>query len=59
KGRLAERIVEDLAEYHDRRAALAADPGRVEDILRAGADKARKVAQSTMTEVRAKLGLWR
>ncbi len=59
KGRLAERIALHLGPYHERRVALAADPGRVEDILRAGADKARKVAQSTMTEVRAKLGLWR
>lgn len=59
KGRLAERIIADLGPYHARKAELAAHPGRVEEILRAGAEKARKVAQSTMAEVRAKLGLWR
>jgi tryptophanyl-tRNA synthetase len=58
KGRLAQRIVEHFAGYHERRAELAAHPGRVEEILRAGAEKARKVAQATMTEVRTKMGLW-
>ena len=59
KGRLAERIIAHFAPYHEKRAELAAHPGRVEEILRAGAEKARKVAAATMTEVRAKLGLWR
>ena len=59
KGRLAERIIAHFAPYHEKRAELAAHPGRVEEILRAGAAKARKVAQSTMAEVRGKLGLWR
>ncbi len=59
KGRLAERIVPLFADYHVRRAELAAHPERVEEILRAGAEKASKVAKATMAEVRAKLGLWR
>ena len=59
KGRLTQRIVEHFAGYHERRAELAAHPGRVEEILRAGAEKARKVAQATMAEVRTKIGLWR
>jgi tryptophanyl-tRNA synthetase len=58
KGRLTERIVPLFAPYHERRAELAAHPGRVEEILRAGADRARKAAQATMEQVRGKLGLW-
>ena len=58
KGRLAERIVAHFAPYHERRAELAAHPGRVQEILHAGAEKARKIAQATMEEVRRKLGLW-
>ena len=58
KGRLAERIVEHFRGYHERKAELAAHPGRVEEILHAGAAKARAIAQKTMEEVRRKLGLW-
>ncbi len=59
KGRLAERMLEHFAGYRERRAALLAAPGRVDEILTAGAEKARAVAQRTMTEVRQKLGLWK
>lgn len=59
KGRLAQRMVERFAPYRERRADLLAHPGRVDEILRAGADKARAIAQKTMAEVRGKLGLWR
>lgn len=59
KGRLAQRMLERFAPYRERRADLLAHPGRVDEILRAGADKARAIAQRTMAEVRGKLGLWR
>lgn len=59
KGRLAERMLEHFAGYRERRAALLAAPGRVDEILAAGAEKARAIAERTMTEVRQKLGLWR
>ncbi len=59
KGRLADNLVAHLAEFHQRRAELAAQPDRVREVLHAGAERARAIAQKTMTEVRAKLGLWR
>lgn len=59
KGRLAERMLEHFAGYRERRAALVAHPERVDEILRAGADKARTIARKTMAEVHGKLGLWR
>jgi tryptophanyl-tRNA synthetase len=59
KGRLAERLMEHFAGYRERRAELVAHPERVQEILRAGAAKARGIAQRTMDDVRKKLGLWR
>lgn len=59
KGRLAERMVEHFAGYRERRAELLAHPGRVDEILAAGAEKARAIARRTLAEVRQKLGLWR
>jgi tryptophanyl-tRNA synthetase len=59
KGKLADNLEAHFAPYLERRAALLANPGRVQDILVAGADKARAIAQRTMGEVHTKLGLWR
>jgi len=59
KGKLADNMAAHLGGYWERRAALVAEPQKVSDILRAGADKARAIAQRTMSEVREKLGLWR
>ena len=59
KGRLADNLNNLFAGYVERRAELVAHPERVKEILYAGAAKARAVAQKTMDEVRAKLGLWR
>ena len=59
KTRLSDNIVAHLAPYHEKRADLLAHPERVKEILYAGAEKARAIAQRTMGEVRAKLGLWR
>lgn len=59
KGRLADRMDEHFAGYVERRAALVANPARVDEILEQGAAKARAAAQRTMGEVHKKLGLWR
>jgi len=58
KGKLAENMIGHFTPYWERRAALLAEPGRVRDILFAGAEKARAVARATMSEVRSKLGLY-
>ena len=59
KGRLADNLNDHFAGYVERRAALVAKPEQVKEILYAGAAKARGMAQKTMDEVRAKMGLWR
>jgi tryptophanyl-tRNA synthetase len=58
KGRLADNMNRHFEGYVDRRAKLLEQPQQVEEILRAGAAKARAIAQKTMEEVREKLGLW-
>jgi tryptophanyl-tRNA synthetase len=54
---LADNMAETLAPMRDRAADLAADEGRVPDILAAGADKAAVVAQDTLHQVRDRMGL--
>ena len=51
KKELAEAIVLQMDPIRQRRKALAADPGKVRAILADGANRARKVAQSTMAQV--------
>jgi tryptophanyl-tRNA synthetase len=53
KARLAEHMLERLAEVHARRPELAKRPDTVWDVLREGSRKAREVAEATMDEVRA------
>lgn len=52
KKRLAEKINESLAPIRERRAHLEANPKIVDEILEAGAEKARKTARATLVEVR-------
>lgn len=59
KGRLADNLNAHFAGYVERRAEWVAHPERVREVLYAGAEKARAIAQKTMSEVRGKLGLWR
>ena len=54
---LADLINERLAPIRERRAHFADNPELVDDILAAGAEKARKVAQATLAEVRASMKL--
>ena len=52
KSRLADHMIERLAEVHARRPELEARPDTVWDILRDGNQRARVAAQTTMAEVR-------
>jgi tryptophanyl-tRNA synthetase len=54
---LADRIVAHYAEARERYADLMARPGRVDDILRAGADRLAPLAAATLAEVRERMGL--
>ncbi|HYP89690.1 MAG TPA: tryptophan--tRNA ligase [Polyangiaceae bacterium] len=57
KMRLRDAVVKDLAPLQERYVELRKNPRQVTDMLRDGADKARKIAQSTMTEVYGAMGL--
>ncbi len=54
---LADSISERLGPIRERAEALEAHPERVHDILAAGAERARGVAEETMTEVYRRMGL--
>jgi tryptophanyl-tRNA synthetase len=51
KDLLAERIIEFFRPMRERRAQLAADPGYVEAVLSAGAEKVRPILEATRAEV--------
>ena len=53
KKRLAEHMVEALADIHHRRQDWAARPDDVRDILTDGANRARETARETMEQVRS------
>jgi tryptophanyl-tRNA synthetase len=53
---LADNMIAALAPTRERAAALQADPGRVHEILRRGARKARALARETIAEVRRRMG---
>lgn len=57
KRNLAEKLSQALAPFHERRNEWASEPEAVEDILREGANKARKIAKQTMDEVRTAMRL--
>jgi len=57
KKALAEAIIETIRPIQERKRELQSKPGRIEEILRAGAEQARKVARETMREVHDRLGL--
>ena len=57
KRRFAKNLVDYFAPFRERRAALAADPDRVWDILADGARRASVIATETMDEVKAAIGL--
>ncbi|MFT0533900.1 tryptophan--tRNA ligase [Castellaniella hirudinis] len=52
------RCIEDqIGPMRDNYARLMANPGRIEDILQAGAEKARRIAVPFMDQLRAAVGL--
>ena len=53
---LAEVIIEKLSPIQNKFKELSADPEYINDILRKGAQKAKKIASQTMTDVRSKIG---
>jgi len=57
KKQLFELIWEYFSEARVRRAEFERDSGRVEEILRAGATRAREISERKLGEVRKKLGL--
>ena len=57
KKRFLKNLEAFLAPLQERRAALAARPGAVAEILDAGNERARAFASATLAEVRAKMGL--
>ena len=57
KQQLFELINAELAEKRDHFAELTANPSRIEDILQAGATKARKVAHERLQQVREAVGI--
>ena len=54
---LAEILIERLKPIQEKRKELTDQRSKIEDILAKGADRARKVAESTMEEVRRDIGL--
>jgi tryptophanyl-tRNA synthetase len=54
---LLESMRAELAPIHERAARLREDPGRVTEILDAGAARARALARETMAEVKTRMGL--
>jgi tryptophanyl-tRNA synthetase len=54
---LADRIIDHYAEARDTYAELMDRPERVNEILAAGAERIRPIAEATMDEVRHKMGL--
>lgn len=57
KKRVADLFEETFGPARERRAALAADPDRVEDILVDGARRARQIARPVMEQVRQACGI--
>ena len=54
---LAERMIEFFAEARERRRELSAKPGYVEEIIRAGAERLRPLAEETIRVCHERMGL--
>ena len=57
KKALVELVVETLRPVQERYAALTAEPGYIDSILKAGAEKARPLAEKTIKLVKERIGL--
>jgi tryptophanyl-tRNA synthetase len=56
KGAVADAVVDLLEPIQARHAEISADPGEVERILAAGAERARAIAVPVLEDVRAAIG---
>lgn len=56
KAALAAAIGSYFADFRNKRAVLLKNPGQIEAALEAGAERARAVAETTMAEVRRRVG---
>lgn len=54
---LAKNIADEFADFREKRKELEKNPEKVQEILRVGAEKARKLAYETLVEVKKKTGL--
>ena len=57
KNDLADAIYQELKPFQERRMKIAADTKYVDEIIKNGAERARKIAQATVREVKEKMGL--
>jgi len=57
KKALAEVVIEGLRPLQERYKELTAEPGRIDSILKAGAAKARPLAEKMLAEVQKRVGL--
>lgn len=57
KENLAQAIYEELKPFQERRAKIAADQKYVDEVIKDGAARARKIARETVREVKEKMGL--
>lgn len=57
KDAIAEAIFAELKPFQERRAKIAADTKYVDQVIRDGAKRARKIARETIKEVKQKMGL--
>jgi len=54
---LAEKIIDLLAPVREKSLSLLSKKNKIDEILKVGAEKARKVANKTLTEVKEKIGM--
>ena len=57
KSELSKAIYEELKPIQKKRKELEARPEYIDDVVKEGAEKARKVAGKTLQEVKEKMGL--
>ena len=57
KTRFANNLNKHLEPFRVKRAELASNPNYIQDVLDDGAQRARTIAQQTMTEVREAMAL--
>jgi tryptophanyl-tRNA synthetase len=57
KTAVGDEIAEWIAPVRERYAELRADEDRLEDLLEAGAEKARAISSATLADVRAAMGV--